>query len=202
VKYSESCQSCPYCGGQLIWNYASGEVVCSSCGAVVEKIYDYSPPLPVENEELWREIRIKRNPKKNRFLLKYRRDYKLYREAVSYLRDKPWLEIDYDKYFVTGRLVNTIKSRATINAEKMISENGLWDIVERGLKIVESLNPAVLARSARGKYALAYMVARYLESRSLPHLDEVTKIFNISETSYRRMVKLIKNHLIPFLPSP
>jgi len=187
---------CPYCGGQLVWDYRSGEVICSSCGVVVERIYDYSPLRPDESEELWREIRIKRNPKHNSIARKYRRDYKLYREAERYVRGKPWLELDYDRYFETGKFVNTIKSRATIKAEKRISESGLWSTVERGLKIIEAFNPALLSRTARGKYALAYMVATYLEKKEFPPLNEVMEVFNVSETSYRRLLKLARNLVV------
>ncbi len=34
---------CPYCGGQIVWDYSLGEVVCSSCGTVVDIIYDCGP---------------------------------------------------------------------------------------------------------------------------------------------------------------
>jgi len=187
---------CPYCGGQLVWDYQYGEVVCNNCGTVVEKIYDYNSPRPDESEELWRMIRIKRNPKHNNIARKYRRDYKLYREAERYVRGKPWLELDYDKYFETGKLVNTIKSKATIRAEKNIVESGLWSVVEHGLKYIESVNPALLSRTARGKYALAYMVATYLNKKAFPPLTEVMEVFNVSETSYRRLLKLAKNLVV------
>jgi len=187
---------CPYCGGQLVWDYKCGEVVCSACGTVVEKVYDYSPAWPDESEEIWREIRIRRNPKHNSIARKYRRDYKLYVEAERYVRGKPWLELDYDKYFETGRLVNTIKSRATIKAEKKISESGLWSAVQRGLEFIEKVNPALLSRTARGKYALAYLVASYLEKKEFPSLSEVMEVFSISETSYRRLLKLARNLVV------
>jgi len=197
-RYEETAMSmhCPRCGGQLVWDYRCGEVVCSACGTVVEKIFDYSPMRPDESEEIWREIRIRRNPKHNSIARKYRRDYKLYVEAERYVRGKPWLELDYDKYFETGKLVNTIKSKATIKAEKKIGESGLWDIVVKGLEIVESVNPALLSRTPRGKYALAYIVATYLEKRTFPPLSEVMEVFNVSETSYRRLLKLAKNLVI------
>jgi len=197
-------EKCPYCGGDLIWLYETGEIVCSSCGSVVGRIDDWRPTRSDENEEIWREIRTREKPKFNPIARKYRRDYKLYREAESYLRNKPWLEIDYQKYFATGRMINTIKSRASIEAENKISDKKLWSVIEYGLKYVESVNPAALARSARGKYALAYMVARYLENKSFPHLNEVTELFNISETSYRRLLKIAKEVVLvkETIPSP
>ncbi|MET1159690.1 MAG: TFIIB-type zinc ribbon-containing protein [Thermoprotei archaeon] len=185
-------EKCPLCGNSLIWDYVSGLIICSSCGYVVDRIYDYGPIYEDEETIIWREIKTRSNPRRNPLIGRVRRHNKLYRLASSYIRNKPWLEIDYDKLFEKGKLVNTIKSRASIEAEKNISEMGLWDIVNEGLKIIEERNPAALARSSRGKYALAYIVAVYTKKHKFPSLEEVMKTFNISETSYRRLLKIAR----------
>ena len=184
---------CPRCSGVLIWDYARGEVVCSACGYVVEKIYDYGPPRIDENEEIWREIRTRNNPRRNPITRKYHHHYKLYREAESYVKGKPWLEVDYEKYFETGKMVHTIKSKATIEAEKNIRDKKLWDKVNQGIEYIRKTYPVALARSGRGRYALAYMVITYLEKKTFPPIEDVVETFNISETSYRRLVKLAKD---------
>lgn len=187
---------CPSCHGQLIWDYENGEVVCSSCGYVVDRIYYYGPPRIDENEEIWREIRIKNNPRRNNIVRKYRYHYKLYREVESYVKDKPWLEVDYDKIFETGKMINTIKSKATLEAEKNIENKKLWNMINRGVEYIKKIHPIALARSSRGKYALAYIVASQIEKGKLPSLEEVVETFNISETSYRRLVKIAKEILL------
>ncbi len=193
---------CPLCGGPLIWDYEKGEVICSNCGYVVDRIYDYGPPRVDESEEIWREIRIRNNPRRNPLTRKYRHHYRLYREAESYVRGKPWLEIDYDKFFETGKMVNTIKSRATIEAEKKIEDRKLWGVINRGIEYIRKTHPIALARSGRGKYALAYIVAVYLDKKTLPSPEEVIDTFNISETSYRRLVKIAKEIISIKRPIP
>lgn len=37
---------CPYCKSKsIIWDYSKGEIVCTSCGAVLDKIYSYDLPF-------------------------------------------------------------------------------------------------------------------------------------------------------------
>ena len=33
------------CNGYLIWDYFNGDVICSDCGEVVDRIYDYGQTL-------------------------------------------------------------------------------------------------------------------------------------------------------------
>jgi hypothetical protein len=174
----------------LIWDYQSGYVIDSRTGEVIDRIYDYGPQRASEEEEIWRMIRTKKNPRTHPTVRKYRRHYSMYRELESRVKDKPWLEIDYDRYLETGRMVHTIKSRASIEAERKIEERNLWGMINKGIEYIRRRNPVVLARSSRGKYALAYMVSYYLENKRLPRPDEVIEIFNISETSYRRLLKI------------
>ena len=139
---------CPSCGGILVWDYQMGEVICSSCGLVIDKIYDYGPLRENEETITWRTIKVKHNPKKNKKLREYKLHVKLYVKAQSYIKDKPWLEIDYEKVFRTGKMIKTIKSLATIRAEKNITNNKLWKQVEQGLKIIEETYPIALAISS------------------------------------------------------
>ncbi|RLG80601.1 MAG: TFIIB-type zinc ribbon-containing protein [Thermoprotei archaeon] len=195
-----SCK-CPICGNTLIWDYQSGEVICSTCGYVVDRIYYYGPDREDEDESLWREIKTRRNPRVNTIAKRYRRHVKLYHIASTYVKGKPWLEIDYDKIFETGRLVHSIKSKATLEAEKNISDRGLWSLVKKGLEFIEKRYPVALARSGRGKYALAYMVATYISTRHFPEVKEVVKVFNISETSYRRLLRIARK-IVPEKKQP
>ncbi|WP_244372325.1 TFIIB-type zinc ribbon-containing protein [Staphylothermus marinus] len=183
---------CPVCGGTLIWDYESGEVVCSKCGLVVDKIYDYGVSREREDVVEWREVKLKTYPKKNHILKKYKYHIRLYNTAQNIVKNKPWLEIDYSKILETGKMIKTIKSIATIKAEKNITEKNLWDKVEKGIEYIEKTHPATLARSDRGKYALAYMIYYYIQKTKFPPQKEITEIFNISETSYKRLLKTAK----------
>ncbi|MEM0379715.1 MAG: TFIIB-type zinc ribbon-containing protein [Desulfurococcaceae archaeon] len=186
---------CPDCGNSLIWVYEKGEIVCSTCGLVVDKIIYDGPVRESEDEEIKRIIKTRRNPRVDRLYFRYKYHNRLYRLAESYVRNKPWLEVDYDKVLETGRLVNTIKHRATIDAEKKITKLNLWNYIESGLKHIREINPAVLSRSGRGRYALSYIVAYYLDKKEYPSMKNVVELFNISETSYRRLLKIAREIL-------
>ncbi|MEM4684226.1 MAG: hypothetical protein QXW45_05570, partial [Thermosphaera sp.] len=59
--------------------------------------------------------------------------------------------------------------------------------------LIEKLNPALLSRSERSKYALAYMLSVRVKTGKTPGPEEITKVFNISDTNYRRLHGIVKN---------
>ncbi len=196
---------CPECGGQLVWDYERGEVTCSRCGLVVDRIYYYGPGRVNEDENIKREQLIKRRgPGRRPSTRRYRLYLRRYRLAQRYVRDKPWLEIDYEQVVETGRMVNSIKSRATIIAEKNIEENELWDPINEVIEILREKYPIALARTNRSKYALAYIIYMVTRKHRFPREEEIIDIFQISETSYKRLLKLAKRiipHLTPTIRS-
>lgn len=184
---------CPICGGTLVWEYQTGEVTCMHCGLVVDRIYDYGPIHESEEVVERRKIEIKNHPKTNNRLTKtYRLHIKRYIMAQRYVKNKPWLEIDYDKVIETGKMIHTIKSKASIQAEKNIEEKRLWVPIKKGLEIIEKTYPVALARTSRSKYALAYMVYMYVNKNTIPSQHEILETFKISETSYKRLLKIVR----------
>lgn len=180
---------CPLCGGILVWDYERGEVTCSSCGTVIDTIYDYSPPYRKNDiSYTGRTEPARHNGRHKEYYIHIRR----YNLVQKYVMGRPWLHIDYDKYLNTGKLVKTIKSDATINAERNIEELGLRHELQHYLKLIERVYPAALARTERSKYALAYILS-YLDKKKRPPLEHrVINIFNISSTSYKRLLRLAK----------
>lgn len=178
---------CPSCGGTLVWEEEGGYVVCSSCGLVVDRIYEEKQPRIREDETTpagrkkgsWRKV----------VSPEYKERLRLYEKSYRMIAKKPWFEIDYSKVFAEKRFVETLISRASKEAIENISRLEYWDLVKRGLLVIESTNPAFLSRSIRGRYALAYMVAHILEKSDEPDVGEFTKIFNMSTSSYVRLRK-------------
>jgi transcription initiation factor TFIIIB Brf1 subunit/transcription initiation factor TFIIB len=186
---------CEFCGGVLVWDYEHGEVVCSQCGVVHEKIFSSDIPgyeSGRSDQEEFAEKRYASYDFKKR-LREYKRLLKLYLNADRRVSSRPWLEVDYNKLFATGKFIKTITSIASKKARESIEEHKYWEVVNRGLRVLESINPALLARSERCKYALAYMVARIVETGKIPSEEEVTSIFNVSDTSYRRLRQIAIN---------
>ncbi|WP_440060154.1 TFIIB-type zinc ribbon-containing protein [Thermogladius sp. 4427co] len=184
-------EKCPVCGGSLVWDYREGVIVCGSCGLVVDRIYEYGYKQKYSDEPGTR-----RNTRVRSIIDKraYNTRLKLYKRIYKIVREKPWMTIDADRVLETGRFVNTIKSKASILAEENIVENGLKELVEKGLEIIKSENPALLARSFRGRYALAYMVAYAKTTGDIPPEDFIVKTFNISSTSYKRLKSIVRKY--------
>lgn len=172
-----------------------------NCGLVVDRIYDYGPIHESKEVAERRRIEIKNRPRTNNRLTKtYRLHVKRYTMAKRYVKNKPWLEIDYDKVIETGRMIHTIKSKASIQAEKNIEEKQLWIPIKKGLEIIEKIYPAVLARTPRSKYALAYMVYTCINKNTIPSQHEILETFRISETSYKRLLKIVRKITILVKP--
>ncbi|MEM0001184.1 MAG: TFIIB-type zinc ribbon-containing protein [Desulfurococcaceae archaeon] len=189
---------CTHCGGLLVWDYEHGEVVCSTCGLVHDKLTSLELPdyrtgaSNVEVSSARRGTRsLKRIPPRE-----YRYRAGLYVECLRLTRGKPWLEIDFDRVFKTGRFIHAITSRASLKALKNIEAHNYWKDVNEGLKHIYSINPAYLTRSERSKYALAYMVAVRLKTGRYPSRERVVSVFNISDTSYRRLCLLAERLLM------
>jgi len=183
----------------LVWDYERGEVVCSSCGLVVDKITTLEAwSYRVNNNEVEqgrREAHVATIRNRVQSSREYRRLLKIYKLATKIVKEKPWLEVDYEKVIESGKFVLTIKSKASIKALKNIVEYGYMELVKEGLDYISSVNPALLARSERSKYALAYMVAVKIKTGELPTRESVLKVFNISNTSYNRLRNIVEKIL-------
>jgi transcription initiation factor TFIIIB Brf1 subunit/transcription initiation factor TFIIB len=183
----------------LVWDYERGEVVCSSCGLVVDKITTLEAwSYRVNNNEVEqgrREANVATIRSRVQSSREYRRLLKIYKLATKIVKEKPWLEVDYEKVIESGKFVLTVKSKASIKALKNIVEYGYMGLVKEGLDYISSVNPALLARSERSKYALAYMVAVKIKTGELPTRESVLKIFNISNTSYNRLRNIVEKIL-------
>ena len=187
---------CEICGGVLVWDYENGEIVCSQCGVVQDKIFSSDIPgydISTKNSRESRVGRQRVNSNRKPYSHRYKRLLKLYLTASRRVNSKPWLEVDYNKLFVTGRFVKTIISLSSKRARESIEKHNYWEDVNKGLKLLEAVNPALLARSERCKYALAYMVVKTVETGKMPSEEEVISVFNVSETSYRRLRSIVVN---------
>ncbi len=180
------------CSGYLVWDYERGEVICSSTGEVVDRIYDYGPTImkPETRERLELELRSK--PKRNHLELRYSRDYRVYLEAEKRVRGKPWLVVDYDKLLKTRRFVKTISSHNTIRALDNIRRLGLERDLKKVMELIETVEPSALSRTERARNALAYIVMSFLDKHRPPDPLETVEIFQISNTTYKRLERVAK----------
>lgn len=181
---------CPACGGQLVWENGEGYVVCSSCGLVLDRIFDESTISPKEEAIAHKKGRGKEK-RRSIFNKEYAEMLRLYKKGLKLVKERPWLEVDYEKVFIEKRFVKAIMSRASAEALEDIDRHNYWDIVNEGMRVIAEANPALLSRSARGSYALAYMISVKLRTGRFPDMEEVTKVFHISPSTYARYKKIV-----------
>ncbi len=161
----------------LVWDFERGEVVCTSCGYVVEQIYvnDVRHAAETIRHETKGYITLSKETKKFLELMKY--------VKVS----KKELYIDWDsfrEYVRTGKRVRVLKLRV-----RPIPEN-LREVIEPVMKVIERY-PRLSSRTVRGKVA-ASLLALYLALDTRPSLVTVARLAGVSRTQLARIMKLVR----------
>jgi hypothetical protein len=166
---------CPCCGSEeLVWDYRSGFVVCPRCGCVADSIAVHQP-LASSGESVYSWKSAERLCRLERGLRR-----RLAREAAERLglEKKGFV-------FIDNRPVH-LRSLAALRT--LEGNAGVKELVEEGLAVVEAVSPTALCRSIRGRYALAYAVAKLLRGEELD-LRELEKLFSVSRATAFRLFK-------------
>lgn len=192
----------------VIFDSLSSEYICLDekyRGVVLEKEIYYGPPR--KNENSWRDLYIQNLEKKNinnpsvkrvKTIEKRIKYYdKLYKKAMKYIESKEWLDIDFNRLIERKKMIYTLISRASREAESNIKKDkNIEKYVILGENIIKECAPkgiVYLHRSIRGKKALCYTLAYYFKEKRFPEKEKVIPIFNISSATFRRIKKDIFN---------
>lgn len=186
------------CRGYLVWDYFRGEVICSSTGEVIDKIYEYrdlgsNMYSDEENASNFKKTSRKTLGGKD-LVKKYKEDLALYNKALRFIRNKPWLTFDFDKLITTRKFINTLYSRNTVKTINNVSKMGLLTILKKIVSLIGEIEPSAICRTERTKLALAYIVFKNIIREEVDP-KEVINTFNISMTTYRRLEKVAKKIL-------
>ena len=166
---------CPCCGSEeLVWDYRSGFVVCPCCGCVADSIAVYQP-LTSSDESGYSQKSVERL---------YRLERGLRRRLVREAANRFGLE-KRGYVFVDGRPIHT---RSLAALRNMTVRSDVKALVSEGLAVVEAVSPTALCRSLRGRYALAYAVAKLLRGEELG-FRELEKLFSVSRATAFRLFK-------------
>jgi transcription initiation factor TFIIIB Brf1 subunit/transcription initiation factor TFIIB len=143
-------ERCPYCNGILVWDYRTGDIVCSKCGAVIDRIFVMERDVQRE-EGFSREIR-KRQPKTPK-------SYKLFIKLYGRI-NKGRKDIYIDK----SRFVDVMRGGKHVRVYDSPRNDASKRIVERDpivrdiLESVVRRNPRLASRTERGKVAAALLI--------------------------------------------
>lgn len=161
-----------------MWDFERGEVVCTSCGYVVEQIY-------VSSEARYVSETVRHGAKGYITLSVETRKFL---ELMKYVKiSRKELYIDWDsfrEYVRAGRRVRVLRLRV-----RPIPEN-LREAVDPVMKIIEKY-PRLSSRTVRGKIA-ASLLALYLALGTRPNLVTIARLAGVSRTQLARIMKLIK----------
>ena len=173
---------CPYCKSRnIIWDYTRGEIVCRSCGSVLDKIYSYA---------------------------EYYDDEPVFIAKSSYIdfykkveRTKKWVERIMGKRVVlyNGSYIREV----SLNVAKLIESD------EKYLIIYDVVNniPQLRTKDIRYKLALAlYLIDKEEFNKFKMHLGISEKymeklLSTLSRKEKERITNLLKERLADFLPS-
>ncbi|MGC8678178.1 MAG: hypothetical protein ACP5TH_00015 [Fervidicoccaceae archaeon] len=167
----EECSGCK----ELIWDYRTGDIICSESGEICEKIYvEDDAPARVEGEG-----KKSRGRKKD-----LQRSYRAYFRLLKKAKRKGLLisEEGFMRYLSSGKQVMVFSHPKTPSLMRFIMEN---EIIRRAFERV-SRDPRFSGRTLRAKAAAAMILA---SSDSIARIAEVT---GLSPEHIARLRKLLK----------
>ncbi|MEM4787487.1 MAG: TFIIB-type zinc ribbon-containing protein [Ignisphaera sp.] len=161
---------CPHCFSQLlVWDFERGSIVCSSCGCVIDTIYDSSPSI--SNISLQPSKIVRYIPKSITEIEKNRKDVEIVER----------------------------KSRA-IKTIKMLPDD-IKKQCEYGIEIAYKVSPGLVeGKGLRSRYAVGYILYNLVMDRQNIDVEEISKMFRISVSTSRRLIKQVQHRL--YLSSP
>ncbi len=172
---------CPYCGSQnLVWDYQRGEVVCTCCGTVVERIYVNASI----HSEHYVEIQ-QRNSRINGLVPKLRKATKDYLRILESIRNKKDVVIDVNafwEYQKTGRRVKLLKKKFSTELVNDSAIRIAMDVLKK--------YPKLSARTDRAKIAIAVLAISLVKGTKL-NTSLLTKKVGLSKVHVKRLEKLV-----------
>jgi len=190
---------CPDCGCQeVVWCFTEGSIVCSNCGMVLDKIYDYSVPrnyynLESEKSSTSNELAKYYENKVKRINQSYRNYEKLIRK---YSNLRPGLKIKEEAILsaYNGQRVKMVKIIVNEKTEEIkkevLSENRIYEIVLKEF----AKYPRIASRTDRVKLALAIIAYSEVSKGIRPSFTGIAKKFGISIVNLRKAYSIMKKY--------
>ncbi len=187
---------CPNCGSErVIWDYARGYSVCTSCGLVIEQLYEEflwsakhdSNDAPRHSLSVREAIAKSRCKVYDRSMRRKLRMISLYEYYSKRARKNVTVNIDNLRNG-KGRIYEHVRERELVELLERDKElkNILNDVIER--------DPILSSRTLRGKVALALMI-REMKNGAYPNVEEISRITGISRTHARRLLAMLQKRL-------
>jgi transcription initiation factor TFIIIB Brf1 subunit/transcription initiation factor TFIIB len=194
VKKKVVTERCPYCNGILVWDYRTGDVVCSRCGAVIDRIFVMERDIQ-RDEAVSREARrgLPKTPKSYKMFVKMYDRISKGRKNI-YINNTRFADV-----MNGGKQVRVYDSPRNNASKKTVEEDPLVrDILEK----VVRRNPRLASRTERGKVAAALLIKMLLiekEKASSKLFREVASKSGASVGHIKRIYREVKKTVPPIL---
>ncbi len=193
---------CPLCGlGPIVWDWSRGDVICSSCGVVIDRIYDEShETISKRNSKdegegkgpggiRMRIIREKENLLRRKYIKSIRR-IDVYASIVVKRKGIIVNEEAFKEYLMGLRpRVRILAHEKDYELKKVLNEN---PALQRMFRLIDKV-PKLSSRTFRGKFAAAYILHE-LARDAVPDIDTIAKITGLSSVHVRRITNEISKY--------
>ncbi len=184
---------CPYCGSNnIVWDYVRGDVICASCGTVLERIYVTEQHISQElMQEPARTRTHKRHGSRRVTITKYTSEYLKLIDKVKRSKRLKNIVIDSEQLrrYVDGEGPPVkIFKRNPQNVQMLLKDPKVRLILEVMLRF-----PRLSSRTDRAKVALALMALMLLTGRRI-NAKEVAEKSGISTMHARRLAKTLEEN--------
>ncbi|MEM3285329.1 MAG: TFIIB-type zinc ribbon-containing protein [Fervidicoccaceae archaeon] len=170
---------CEACGGTIVWDYRTGDIICSSCGLVIGRIYEH------EEERSGDKKAEETCGKKQQ---SYPKSFRLY---LKISRRKPRdLLIDEERFrafLKDGKAIRVFAHPKDAYLRKMLEKNESLREIYEGY--VEK-NPKLSCRTMRAKVASAMILQLYFSGRKIRG-EDISRIARETGVSKWHAAKLI-----------
>lgn len=182
--------TCPICGSrEVVWDEYRGEIICSSCGTVIDQIY-YTPKtsleISLERGETEKQKKIRRSLERPGKIIKtynklfaswsLRKGLEINIESLNSLREGVYNGHVF-KYYKDPLLEKMLEISPTLKK--------IYDYT--------SMFPRLASRTFRARLLISYIVLKEA-SRSLISNSLMSKAFSVSKNHLNRVRKELKKY--------
>lgn len=192
---------CPECLSKntIIWDYKNGVLVCSACGTVLDKLYDFECNRATNvNNEVYGYVRKNLNEKTVRTekCLRLRENrvntyFKVFRKFN--LRPGVRVKDEVIKELALGKKVKLVKTLTRCNAVDLSNVLSGPEL-EQARIILNLINecPRLASRTDRVKQALAVLILYKIKNINVSY-SEIARKFHVDPANLMRAYKVFKD---------
>ncbi len=181
---------CPYCNGVLIWDHQRGDIVCSECGTVIDRIYIMDKTIGIEDSG----VECSRGSRKLVNVRGTPRSYSMYMRMYRMIRNSSRdLMINEQRFnaLVRGEIgqVNILTSPGSIMSSKLVdSDEELRGILDN----IVSRIPRLASRTYKGKVTAALLIKLIYREKRDPGYKVFREVASKTGTSIGHVKRIYR----------